>query len=149
MPIIQLLLGEHAVLTSAYDYLERVDAQLPLDQLFDLVRLVESLIAQHAILEDELLFDALPLQAAGIEDALRAMRREHQHIHESFSHVYDAPSLTEARIRLTSVFELLRDHFALEERVMFPLAGRTLGPRRCEELAATWSRRRHLASATL
>jgi len=149
LQIIQLLLGEHAVLLTACEHLERVSAHLELEPLFEVARMVESLMVQHAVNEDELVFDALPPQAAGVEDALRSMRQDHDHIRAGFEQLYECTSVAEARRHLAKVFEHSRDHFAIEERVMFALAARTLGGKRLEELGAEWARRRHLAPTTL
>ena len=149
MNIVDMLLGEHAVLLSAYAYLEKLCASGELKEILEAVRATEALMAQHAVFEDELLFDELPLQSGGVEDALKAMRREHDSLPEVFAAIYDAPNLADARRALGRLIEFSREHFSLEEHCMFPLAAKMLGPERLEELGKSWARRRQLASATL
>jgi hemerythrin-like domain-containing protein len=149
MRVTHLILGEHAVLMTAFQYLEQAAADRELAPLFEMTRLVEALMRHHAVNEDELLFDAMPLQAGGVEDALIAMRKEHESLREYFAQIYESERIADARARLTRLLEYCRDHFALEERVMIPLAEATLGEARLNDLGAEWARRRQIAKATL
>lgn len=149
MQVTDLILGEHGSLLTAFHYLEQVSADRELVPLLETARLVEDMLMHHAVNEDELLFDAMPLQARGVEDALRAMRREHESVREQFARLYESETISVARGRLSKLLDYCRDHFALEERVMIPLAEKTLGAERLAELGEQWARRRLIARATL
>jgi hemerythrin-like domain-containing protein len=144
-----MLLGEHAVVLSALDYVERNAAHWSLEQLLEASKMLKAILQQHASFEDSLLFDHLPQQSASVEDVLRAMRRDHDSIRDAYLKLQEAETATLARSQIVALFEKTREHFALEERMMFPLAERVMGAEKIEELGRELARRRALASATL
>ena len=76
MNIIDALLGEHAALLTVFDHIQRFQPGWQLPQFGEACLLLESLLATHAILEDELLFDPITPDRGRFAETLRLMREE-------------------------------------------------------------------------
>jgi len=146
MNVIDFLLGEHAVLRTLFGHLERQRPRWTAAEIRSAGQYLESLLAPHALLEDELLFDALPAQDVQLETVLAAMTDEHRRMGQLLSVVREVEDDLEARRLLGEVLDLTREHFEVEERVLFTLAAQSLGPARLHALAQEWARRRLLAA---
>lgn len=146
LDLIDLLLGEHATLLTLFLHYENSLAALDLPGLRAAGAALEALLMAHAIDEDGLLFDSLPADQRGIRDTLTAMCGEHNELR----HLLEAlPSIEEparARGQLRRVLELAREHFAVEERILFGLARRVLPQETLSTLGIEYARRRGLSA---
>jgi iron-sulfur cluster repair protein YtfE (RIC family) len=142
MQITDGLLGEHAVFYAQFDHLDQV---LPRAQDSGEIKtralMLESALAGHANLEEELLFQALDLfpEAAG---PLNVMRMEHEEIEGALGRIPEIEGIEECRSLLLHVVQVARQHFAKEEQILFRLAGQLLGDAKLEGLGAEWAGRR-------
>jgi hemerythrin-like domain-containing protein len=142
MNILDGLLGEHAAVLTLFEHLEQSVAHMDLERLHETGALVERVVMVHSIAEDRCLFDAVSATEGGLRDALLAMRSEHKQLAHEFDQLRATVNAAAARGRLMSIFEGAREHFGVEERVLFPLAARQIGPAKLEELGAAWKRQR-------
>ncbi|MDX2151795.1 MAG: hemerythrin domain-containing protein [Bryobacteraceae bacterium] len=149
MNIIDALLGEHAALLTVFDHIQKFSSGWDLGHLRETGSLLESLILTHAYLEDELLFDMIPEVHPGLAETLQAMHQEHRELRGLLRHLQEAENVREARGLLKHAMELAREHFAVEERVLFGLAGEVLGEDRLAALGQEWAERRHLSVAAV
>ena len=147
MNLIDLLLGEHAVLRTTLDHYEKALPSWTLSQMKEAGRLLESLLMTHGILEDELLFDILPVQQEGVRTTLQAMREEHQQQRRLLEGLRGEVTIVGARRALRELCEQVEEHFSIEERVLFGVAAEKLGEDRLGALAREWTRRRGLCCA--
>jgi iron-sulfur cluster repair protein YtfE (RIC family) len=151
MDILFALLGEHGVLKHQMAALRLAAPGFTDEQLRAAALVLAEAVETHAAIEDELLFTALDGCAALPAGPLAAMREEHRRIEELLSRVLAPPGARapsgagapESRERsLLRLLETLLHHFAHEEHVLFPLAGRGLGAESREALGARWAQRR-------
>lgn len=143
MNIVDALLGEHGIL---YALLEEVDRVLPelesVDEVRALARVLGAAVQGHAALEDELLFVPLERRLGGRAGPIHGMRTMHEDIDGALERVLSAGVLPEARDQVSSVTELLRQHFMAEEEVIFPMAEEVLDEEMLSRLAKEWMERR-------
>jgi hypothetical protein len=144
MNLVNLLQGEHAGIRTAFDHTEKAAPAWTLSQLREGASLLESLLLAHSAAEDQLLFDSLPPKHEGVRTTLAAMRDEHDRIAAAFRQIHAEKSILESRRLLLRLIAHIRDHFAVEERVLFGLAQDTLGDAQLEVLGSEYARRRGL-----
>lgn len=148
MKITDALLGEHGAITAQFS---QIEASLPHMGLVQEVREQAALLAaallSHARLEDELLFDSV-LAAGGDPDLLERMAEQHALIAGALGEARGTNDLQRARTALLEAVSEAKDHFALEERMVFPLCEALLGERALLELGAVWGERRTVWFAT-
>lgn len=147
MNLVHLLQGEHASIRTAFDHSEKAVPSWSLSQLREGAALLESLLAAHSAAEDQLLFDALPPKHEGVRSTLEAMRDEHDRIAAAFREIHAQKSVVESRRLLLRLVAHVREHFAIEERVLFNLADETLGDAQLDVLGREFARRRGLSPA--
>ena len=94
-------------------------------------------------LEDEVLFPAL-VEGGQSSGALDVLRAEHMEIGLLTGAVSASTTLEEGRGVLLRLLYTLREHFAKEEQVLFPICERTLGEQALRDLGEHWARRRGL-----
>lgn len=141
MNLVDALLGEHGVIRGMLLRLLREQHEPGTPVAADGFALLEEALASHAVIEDELLFDGLLTLKPGVAQVLASMRGEHSAIRASLAGL----SRTRQEIRrgqIEDFVELVLEHFAVEERTLFPMAQGLLSP---EELAAAgreWAKRR-------
>lgn len=139
MTILDALRGEHGVFYAQFDQL---DEMLPAARTADEVRALAALLASglvsHARLEDALLFDRLA-PAGADRGLLEALAAEHARIAEALEQAQLAPDTAIARDQLLEAIALARDHFAREERMIFPVAGELLDDAAREALGVRWA----------
>lgn len=143
--LVTLLLGEHAAILGLFRGLEQRLASMTLDETRNAALLLEHLMRNHAVDEDTLLFGALPAAQRGVGDTLEAMQQEHEQQRVLLEAAHEAPDVATARSRMRKVIEISREHFAVEERVLFGLARELLGAARLSELGREFCRRRGIA----
>jgi hemerythrin-like domain-containing protein len=147
LDLIDLLLGEHACLLSL---LRHVEMRLPAMNLGEMQvsgEALEAALMAHAIEEDHLLFQALPLEQAGVQETLQAMFGEHNEQRAMLAELREHTEEPRARGLLLRLIELTREHFAVEERILFGLAKQALSDERRSELGGEFARRRGLSRA--
>ena len=145
MKITEALLGEHGVFYAQFEHLERVaPVAEALAQVQSRMSLLSAALDTHARLEDQLLFTALEPHL-GPMGPLAVMRMEHDQIEDLFGRISQASSLSEAQDLTLQLLRIARDHFAKEERVLFPLAAQILGLETLSELGTRWSEQRQVA----
>lgn len=144
--LIELLLGEHAAILALFRNLEQRLPEMGLGEMRGAGYTVEALLMAHAIEEDALLFHALPEKRESVKRTLDAMFGEHNEQRRLMEELRSAQTTQAVRKLLSQVIELTREHFAVEERVLFDLARKLLGKRRLGELGAEFARRRGLST---
>jgi iron-sulfur cluster repair protein YtfE (RIC family) len=145
MKITEALLGEHGAFYAQFEHLERVvPAVEALAQVQSQMALLSAALDTHARLEDQLLFTALDPHL-GPMGPLAVMRMEHDQIEGLFGRISQASSLSEAQDLTLQLLRIARDHFAKEERVLFPMAAQILDLKTLLELGARWSEQRRVA----
>jgi hemerythrin-like domain-containing protein len=142
--IVDLLRGEHAAIETLMEHIERLGVSWKASQLKDSTETLGELLARHATLEDALLFDQLNPRHAGLRETLAALRGEHNEMRAQVELVHGLREPEEIRGAIRELIAKVREHFAVEERVMFEMAGERLGAARLRELGEEWSRRRRL-----
>jgi iron-sulfur cluster repair protein YtfE (RIC family) len=145
MQITKGLLGEHAVFYVQFDYLEEkglaADGPIPLHSQLELLG---SALSAHAQLEDELLFTRLE-PCLGPAGPLAVMRTEHEQLEQALASAQESRELAEVGDWTVYIVRLAREHFAKEERILFPMAEQVLGADVLDQLGAEWARLRGLA----
>ncbi|MGJ5819712.1 hemerythrin domain-containing protein [Paludibaculum fermentans] len=144
--LIGLLLGEHAAILALFRNLEQRLPEMGLREMQGAGHSVEALLMAHAIEEDALLFHSLPEKRDSVKKTLDAMFGEHNEQRRLLEELRSAKTTQTVRKLLGQVIELTREHFAVEERVLFDVARKALGKRRLEELGTEFARRRGLST---
>lgn len=142
MKITEALLAEHQVFHSLFDHVERALPRLKtLAEIKVLAALIEGPLKAHSDAEDELLFAPLEhcIEQLGQADTFH---QEHEEIDRSLSQVRRIREVAKARKLLLAAVLASRSHFNKEERIVFPLAEKSLSPRTLQNLGAAWARRR-------
>jgi len=98
----------------------------------------------HAVEEDQLLFGALGHLPDGVRGTLEAMYSEHQEMRALLGRLATQRQAVRARALLARLMELAREHFAVEERVLFGLVREWIGPDRLRQLGQKYAQRRGL-----
>ncbi len=147
MKITDAFIAEHAELYAQFDHLEETipgDARTLSDVKIPGSALAAEL-AEHAQLEEELLFDALEA-ALGSDEALMKVRDDHQRIEQlmqdMLNHLENIQRLGHARRILLQAIKVARAHFSREETETFPLAEEILGDAKLIQLGAEWEKRK-------
>jgi hemerythrin-like domain-containing protein len=142
MNITDALLGEHAVFYALFTHLEQ---SVPTADKPALVKsqgaMLAAGLASHANLEEELLFKTLEKQI-GSGGPLAVMRMEHEEIEQSLERLPGVEELDQARELLLHVVATAREHFAKEEKILFPLASQTLSHDTLSSLGDQWAAHR-------
>jgi len=145
MDIIDGLLGEHGVFYALFDWYEKSAARA--ETLADLQQitcpLAVSLIS-HAKMEDNLLFAALTTDSF-LKMPLQVMDREHKGIEQALLGVESCTRREEALNQVLAAIESAREHFAKEERILFPRARQVLDEKQLAKLTRRWAEARGVA----
>ena len=142
MIITEFLLGEHGLFYTQFDHVEKtVAAASTLELVKSRVALLQEALLTHATLEDELLFSALDPHLSQ-KGPLSVMRMEHDEIENTLAKVQQSPNLAKAQKLALHALQVAREHFAKEERVLFPLAHQTLDEKTLAQLGVQWAQRR-------
>ena len=143
MKITDALLGEHGAFYAQFD---RLEAELPraggVAEVREQAALLSAALVSHAHLEDELLFERLGRVSAADPGLLAVMAEEHERIAGALTKAQSTADLATGRSLLLEAVAEAREHFAKEERAVFPLAESLLGAAVLEELGAAWAARR-------
>jgi hemerythrin-like domain-containing protein len=145
MKITEILMAEHVVFHNLFDHLERSVPRLKtLAELKAVAAAMETLVRAHSNTEDELFVAPLEhcLEQIGQCDTFH---EEHEEIDQTLKDVQKARQVGVARKRLAQAVIACREHFDKEERIVFPLAERTLKNDTLQALGAAWMKRREMA----
>lgn len=142
MNIVEALLAEHGVLVALFDRLDRDlrDGQ-PVGEVREQAALLAAALVSHAHLEDEVLF-ARMAEAGAAADLLQTMEDEHTAIAAHLVRAQGTLVAADAADELRAALLMARSHFALEERMLFPMAAALLSEQVLGELGAVWAERR-------
>ncbi len=143
--VVTLLLGEHAAILSLFRGLEKRLPTMSLEEIRHAAEWVECLMRSHAVEEDMLLFCALPRAQRGVSDTLEAMENEHEQQRRLLEGMHEETDAALARAQMRQLIEVTREHFAVEERVLFGLARDILGVEKLTELGREFCRRGGIA----
>ncbi len=142
MNITQVLLAEHGMFRSVFEQIERV---LPdcrtLPEVKRMAGIVEGLLRPHGDTEADLAYAALD-QALAERGALDQLYQDHHEIDETLSRVGRARTCDEARQLLEAALRRAREHFAVEERDVFPLFEAWMQGESLAVLGEAWLRQR-------
>ncbi len=145
MKITEILMAEHVVFHNLFDHLEHSAPRLKtLAELKALAAALETLLRAHSNTEDELFIAPLEhcLEQLGQSETFH---EEHEEIDQNLLDVQKTRQLGQARKRLAQAVAACRKHFDKEERIVFPLAERTLKGDTLQALGAAWMKRREAA----
>lgn len=144
MDIIDALLGEHGLFYVLFDWYEKSAARAKtLEELQQIARPLTEALVSHAEIEDKLLFPALETDP-GLKMPLKVMDREHQGIEQALQGVESCTSKPEAQNQVLAAIESAREHFAKEERILFPRARQVLDKKKRAELSSRWAKARRV-----
>jgi len=142
MKITDILRAEHTVFHHLFDHIEATAPKLKtLAEVKSLASLVEKVMAPHSHTEDQLFIEPLEHYMEQIGQC-RNFHDEHDVIEGTLASVQKAKTVTIARKLLFSAVTASRKHFDKEERIVFPMAERTLKLATLEALGAEWMKRR-------
>jgi hemerythrin-like domain-containing protein len=142
MKITEALLAEHQVFHNLFDHVEAVVPKLKsLAEVRLLAGLLETALKAHSATEDELLLTPMDhcIEQLGQADTFH---KEHDEIDHALRAIQGARQITAARRLLLQAVQASRAHFDKEERIVFPLAERSLNDPTLNKLGAAWARRR-------
>jgi hemerythrin-like domain-containing protein len=142
--LIDLLLGEHGCILAMIRYQERRLATMGLRELKECGAALEAMLQAHAVEEDQLLFGALGHVPDSVRATLEAMYGEHEEMRALLARLAGQRQAARARRLLVRLMELAREHFAVEERVLFGLVREWIGPDRLRQLGQKYAQRRGL-----
>ena len=141
MNIIPAFLGEHAVIYSLLDKIERKKKEWSPDETRLAVIVLASALESHAVLEEDLLFKELEPHLGLGHGPLGVMLAEHELIEATLARLALA-SAEEIVPLVEQLIKTTREHFDKEESVLFGLAEKWLTAEMLEELGSQWARRR-------
>lgn len=150
-------LGEHAIFYALFDRLRTLVPKTDsVERIHDHASLLEAALLTHAELEERLLLHPLETDLTGPVQVMRAehahieaelrtiLSDQHREIGQAFTKLRTAVALPEARMQLLAVLDFARDHFAKEERILFPMSHAILGADRLRQLGAEWASQRRV-----
>lgn len=146
--LIDLLLGEHGCILALMSYQERRLPSMSLRELKECGAALDAVLQAHAIEEDQLLFGALGGVPPAVGATLEAMYGEHQEMRALLDQLKTARQTVRARSLLARLIEIAREHFAIEERVLFGLVRQWLAPETLARLGQEYARRRGMQTAS-
>lgn len=145
MKITDAFLGEHAIFYAQFDHIEQT---IPVADSVAHIKTQGTMLAtaltSHAQLEEELLFKTLEPHI-GPMGPLAVMRADHNEIEQSFESLPTTQELSQAQALLLSVISVARNHFAIEEQVLYPIAHQTLTSEILSDLGSQWAELRSVS----
>ena len=145
MKITEILLAEHVVFHNLFDHVEKAAPKLKtLGEVRSMAQTLETLLRAHAETEDELFIAPLEhcFEQIGQRDTFH---EEHDEIDRSLLDAQRTRQTKAARECLLQAVSACRKHFDKEERIVFPLAERTLKADTLKALGNAWMKRREAA----
>ncbi|MEB2311009.1 MAG: hemerythrin domain-containing protein [Sorangiineae bacterium] len=140
MRITDALLGEHGVFYALFDQLEASLAEVgTARELAVAVELLRAALVSHARLEDELLFPELRGEGEGSSPGGRSESHE---IDGLLGRVVAMTDIEAMRAAVSSLLELMREHFIKEERMVLRAAASRFDESKQQELGRQWAKLR-------
>ena len=134
MRIIDRFSAEHVAFVGQLDELQtRLARGAPVDDLVHAVRALAGPLLAHAANEEVLLFPDLIARMGG-EGPVQILQQEHVTIHGQVDRLRGEPSRADFVAVFDAFQQLLRDHIAKEEEVVFPMSAEILGDTRLTEM---------------
>jgi hemerythrin-like domain-containing protein len=145
MKITEILMAEHTVFHNLFDHIEKTAPKLrTLAEVKSLAATLETLLHAHSQTEDELF--VAPLEHCFEQLGHReTFHEEHDEIDETLLATQKSRAVKAARGLLLAAVAASRKHFDKEERIVFPLAERTLKAETLKSLGEAWIKRREAA----
>jgi hemerythrin-like domain-containing protein len=138
MKITELLTAEHTIYLGVFDQIERVLPSLTTpSEVRTMASIVEGMLEGHAARESNLAYSALDHVLAE-KGHLERMHQDHHEIDGRLKQVQTANTCAEGRRLLKTALGVSREHFRLEEQVVFPMLEKLLQPQTLLELGRTW-----------
>lgn len=145
MKITDILRAEHTVFHHLFDYIEACAPRLKtLAEVKTLAALVDKVMSPHSQTEDELFIRPLEHCFEQIGQC-QTFHDEHDAIESVLRAVQSAKTLPAGRKLLLAAVTASRKHFDKEERIVFPLAERTLKAKTLADLGEAWMNQRQAA----
>ncbi|MBI6546344.1 MAG: hemerythrin domain-containing protein [Cyanobacteria bacterium NC_groundwater_1444_Ag_S-0.65um_54_12] len=145
MKITEAFLGEHGVIYALLNHLEQeIPNAESSGEVQSQAALLIPALASHAQLEDLLLFPALESKI-GPAGPLTVMRFEHNDIDETLGRLLEVRELNRAQALIRHLLLVAREHFAKEEKVLFPMAEQVLGEMELQSLGKQWAEKRQVS----
>ncbi len=145
--ITKTLTLEHAVFCEVFDQIERVlDGTPSAAEVKLLASVVEGLLSRHGETETNLAYAALD-HALADRGTLNRLHQDHHEIDHQFKRLQQATDAAEARHRLKRALAATRDHFAREEKTVFPMLEQTLQPDTLGILGRKWMENHSVVAA--
>jgi hemerythrin-like domain-containing protein len=142
MKITEALLAEHVVFHNAFDHLERALPKLQrLSEVKAMAALLESLLEAHSRVEDELILKPLECCFEQLGQT-ETIHQEHEEIDANLRSIRKCRDVRSARRLLQAAVVASRQHFDKEERLIFPMAEKTLKSKTLAELGLRWMQER-------
>lgn len=141
MKVTDMLICQHAMLCNAFAEAERVMAETETEaEVVAMAKVLEGLVSDHIEAEKTMFF--APLDARMAEDGPSMhFASKHEEYVDMFKRVSQRSPGQSAMRLLRSANNALRQHFQIEERVVIPLAEKTLDATSLEKLGDAWLRR--------
>lgn len=141
MKITEALVAEHTIFLGVFDQIERVLPSLTTPaEVRTMARIIMGMLENHADAEANLAYLALDHVLAQ-RGHLERMHQDHHEIDQRLRQVHSANTCAEGRRLLKAALESAREHFRLEERVLFPVLEKVLQRETLDELGNAWRQR--------
>lgn len=141
MKITETLLAEHTIFCTVFDEIERVLPSLgSAAEVQRMAGIVETMLKGHGEREASLAYRVLDHVLAQ-QGQLQRMHSDHEEIDSRLKGVQTAKTATEARRLLKTAIVSSREHFRMEEKVIFPFLEKVLKPETLEQLSVPWTDR--------
>jgi hemerythrin-like domain-containing protein len=142
MKITEAFLGEHGVFYAQFELLDQaMNSTERLDHIKAMVAMLAAGLVSHARLENELLFAPLDQTPLGT-GPVPIMKREHEVIDHALTGVQQMDDEAQVKKLIRSTLDLARQHFAKEEKILFPMAAQLLPEESQVQFAVLWAKRR-------
>ncbi len=138
MKITDALVAEHTIFLGFFEQIDQVLPSLATPaEVRHLAILIVKLLQAHAQRETDLAYLALD-HALAEKGQMERMHQDHKEIDGRFKQVDTARTCAEARRLLQAGMVASRDHFAFEEKYLFPLLEKVLRQETLRELGRAW-----------
>ncbi|MCZ7584772.1 MAG: hemerythrin domain-containing protein [Deltaproteobacteria bacterium] len=148
MKITDALLGEHGLFYAQFDLIEaRLTEGAGGENIRGEAAALGAALVSHARIENEILLGALEPHLGRGSGPVAVMRDDHEQIEGLFEGFPETASADEIRRHLLHAIRFARDHFAKEERALFPMAHEILGDDVLHAMGRAWADARRVTLA--
>jgi hemerythrin-like domain-containing protein len=147
MKITDCLIAEHSVIHAALGQMDRLTQhRQALPEIRTLCQFLEGLLKMHGDAEVNLAYVALDHVLAN-KGQMERLYQDHEELHQRFQQIVEARDITEARRLLRDLKIEINEHFAWEERSVFPIIEQELRDETLNELGNVWRQERQSISS--